>query len=150
MNLLLSIQPIIARRITSGKKKYEYRRTIFKKEVRYIYLYSSSPVRKIVCRFRSSGCLAGSIDEIWEKTGKLSAASEAEYRDYFRNTRTAYAIKIDDLEVFENPLDPYRIIPAFRPPQSFMYIPESFDREITSEVLKTIAATDLQTSRVAK
>jgi predicted transcriptional regulator len=125
MNLLLSIQPVIARRITGGKKKYEYRRAIFKKDVRYIYLYSSSPVRKIVCRFKYSGYLAGSIDEIWEKTGKLSAATEAEYRDYFKNTKTAYAIKIDDLEVFEDPLDPYKIIPAFRPPQSFMYLSET-------------------------
>jgi predicted transcriptional regulator len=125
MDLLLSIQPIIARRITGGKKRYEYRRTIFRKDVRYIYLYSSSPVRKIVCRFRYAGYLAGSIDEVWEKTGKLSAASEAEYRDYFKNARTAYAIKIEDLEVFENPPDPYKIIPDFRPPQSFMYIAES-------------------------
>jgi type I restriction enzyme S subunit len=122
MDLLLSIQPVIARRITSGKKKYEYRRTIFKRKVNHIYLYSSSPVRKIVCRFSCGGCLAGSIDEIWEKTGKLSAAAEAEYRDYFRNTRIAYAIKIEDLLVFEDPRDPYRIIPGFRPPQSFMYM----------------------------
>jgi predicted transcriptional regulator len=124
VDLLLSIQPIIARRISSGKKKYEYRRTIFKKEIRYIYLYSSSPVRKIVCRFTCGGCLSGSIDEIWEKTGKFSAAAELEYRDYFKGTKIAYAIKIDNLVVFENPPDPYKIIPGFRPPQSFGYIKE--------------------------
>jgi predicted transcriptional regulator len=122
MDLLMSIQPIIARRITSGKKKYEYRRTIFKQEVNYIYIYSSAPVQKIVCRFRYAGCLAGNIDEIWGQTGKLSAASEAEYRDYFKGTKIAYAIKIEDLEVFDPPLDPYINNPTFRPPQSFMYI----------------------------
>jgi type I restriction enzyme S subunit len=122
MDLLLSIQPVIARRITGGKKKYEYRRTIFKRKVNRIYLYSSSPVRRVVCRFSCGGCLSGSIDEIWEKTGKLSAASESEYRDYFRNTGIAYAIKIEDLVVFENPPDPRGIIPGFRPPQSFMYL----------------------------
>jgi predicted transcriptional regulator len=124
MNLLMSIQPVIARRISSGKKKYEYRRSIFKRDVDWIYIYSSSPVRKIVCRFKYSGRLAGSIDEIWEKTGRFSAAPEIEYRDYFKNAKTAYAIKIDGLEVFDDPLDPYRIIPGFRPPQSFMYLPQ--------------------------
>ncbi|GHT78609.1 hypothetical protein FACS1894130_05510 [Spirochaetia bacterium] len=122
MDLLLSIQPIIARRITGGKKKYEYRRTIFKQEVNHIYLYSSAPVRKIVCRFKYAGYLAGSIDEIWEQTGRLSAASVAEYRDYFKGTKTAYAIKIEELAVFDPPLDPYKHNPAFRPPQSFMYM----------------------------
>jgi predicted transcriptional regulator len=122
MDLLLSIQPVIARRITSGKKKYEYRRTIFKREVNHIYLYSSLPVGKIVCRFDSGGCLSGTVDEIWDRTGNFSAATEAEYRDYFRNTRIAYAIQIENLVVFDPPLDPYRIIPGFRPPQSFRYI----------------------------
>ncbi|GHV86910.1 hypothetical protein AGMMS50255_2060 [Spirochaetia bacterium] len=124
MDLLLSIQPAIARRITGGKKKYEYRRSIFKQEVNHIYLYSSAPVKKIVCRWRYAGYLAGSIDEIWEKTAKFSAASEAGYRDYLRGKKIAYAICIEDLVVFEPPLDPYKIDPAFRPPQSFMYIRE--------------------------
>ncbi|MDR1025544.1 MAG: hypothetical protein LBL56_07435 [Treponema sp.] len=122
MDLLLSIQPVIARRITSGKKKYEYRRALFKREVRHIYLYSSSPVRKIVCRFTAGGCLSGTINEIWHKTGRLSAAREDEYREYFEGTRIAHAILIENLKVFDPPLDPYALIPAFRPPQSFMYI----------------------------
>jgi predicted transcriptional regulator len=128
MDLLMSIHPIIARRITSGKKRYEYRRTIFKQEVNHIYLYASAPVRKIVCRFKYAGYLADSIDEIWEQTGKLSAASEAEYRDYFKGKKIAYAIRIEDLAVFEPPLDPWnpgdslKNDSAFRPPQSFRYI----------------------------
>ncbi|MDR1618010.1 MAG: hypothetical protein LBS06_03045 [Treponema sp.] len=122
MDLLMSLQPVIARRIISGKKKYEYRRTIFKREINHIYIYSSSPVRKIVCRFKYSGYFSGSVDEIWDRTGKLSAASEAEYRDYFRGTKIAYAIRIEDLVVFGEPLDPYKIDPAFRPPQSFGYV----------------------------
>ena len=128
MDLLLSIQPVIARRITSGKKKYEYRRTIFKQEVDYIYLYATAPVKKIVCRFKYAGYLAGTIDEIWEKTGRLSAASEAGYRDYFRGKKIAYAIRIEEVTVFDPPLDPWNPMgsfknnPAFHPPQSFRYI----------------------------
>jgi predicted transcriptional regulator len=122
MDLLLSIQPVIARCITGGRKKYEYRRAIFKREVRYIYLYSSSPVRKIVCRFSYGGYLSGTVDEIWRKTGGLSAARVDEYREYFEGARVAYAIPVENLEVFDPPLDPYALIPAFRPPQSFMYI----------------------------
>jgi predicted transcriptional regulator len=122
VDLLLSIQPVIARRILSGVKKYEYRRTMFKKEVRHIYLYSSSPVRKIVCRFTCGLRLSGTIDEIWRKTGRFSAAREDEYREYFEGAKTACAILIENLERFDPPLDPYARIPAFRPPQSFRYL----------------------------
>jgi predicted transcriptional regulator len=126
VDLLMSIHPTIARRILSGKMKYEYRRTIFKQAVNNIYIYASSPVRKILCRFKYVGYLTGGIDEIWEKTGNLSAATKAEYLDYFKGKKNAYAIKIEDLVVFNQPLDPYKNNPAFRPPQSFMYIADGF------------------------
>jgi type I restriction enzyme S subunit len=122
MDLLMSLSPVIARRICGGKKKYDYRRSIFKREVEHIYIYSSAPVKKIVCRFTYSGYLSGSVDEIWERTWKFAAAGETEYRDYLKGVKTAYAIPVEGLAVFDPPLDPYEGDPGFRPPQSFRYM----------------------------
>jgi type I restriction enzyme S subunit len=122
MDLLMSLNPAIARRICGGRKKYDYRRSIFKRKVNHIYIYSSFPVKKIVCRFACSGYLSGSVDEIWDRTWKSALAAESEYRDYLKGVKVAYAIPVEDLVVFDPPLDPYRGDPGFRPPQSFRYL----------------------------
>jgi len=49
MNVLLSVKPKYAEEIISGRKKYEFRKSIFKREdIKKMYIYSSSPVKKII------------------------------------------------------------------------------------------------------
>ena len=52
MKVLLSIKPEFADKIFNGTKKYEYRRSIFKKkEVKTVVVYASSPIQKIIGEF---------------------------------------------------------------------------------------------------
>ena len=52
MDVLLSIKPKYVKSIIEGEKRYEFRKTIFKnREINRIYIYSSSPVKKIVASF---------------------------------------------------------------------------------------------------
>jgi predicted transcriptional regulator len=132
VDLLMSIIPMVGRRIMSGKKKYEYRRSIFRKPVNRVYLYLSSPERKIVGYFKYRGYMEGTIREIWEATKEVSAATEAGYLEYFQNTNRAFAIRIDEFINFAEPLDP-RKMPSptpgsgsFLPPQSFYYVKAGF------------------------
>jgi predicted transcriptional regulator len=120
-DLLMSIIPIVGRRIMSGKKKYEYRRSIFRKPVNRVYLYLSSPERKIVGYFKYQGYIEGTVREIWEATKSESATTEAAYLDYFKNTNKAFAIPIDEFINFTDPVDPWET-PGFLPPQSFRYV----------------------------
>ena len=49
MNVLLSVKPKYANEIISGRKKYEFRKLIFKREnIEKVYIYSSSPVKKVI------------------------------------------------------------------------------------------------------
>jgi predicted transcriptional regulator len=121
IDLLMSITPVIGRRIMSGKKKFEYRRSIFRKPVNRIYLYLSSPERKIVGYFMFRGYTEGTVREIWEATKDQSAATEDAYLDYFQNTNKAFAIRIDKFINFAVPVDPWKT-PGFLPPQSFRYV----------------------------
>jgi predicted transcriptional regulator len=120
-DLLMSIIPVVGRRIMSGKKKYEYRRSIFRKPVNRVYLYLSSPERKIAGYFVYKGYIEGTVREIWEATRDKSAATEDAYLDYFKNTNKAFAIKIDEFINFAEPLDPWKTR-GFLPPQSFRYV----------------------------
>jgi len=64
MNILLSIKPKYAELIKSGMKRYEFRRKISKKAGRSkIFIYSTSPVKKITGVFDASMIYQDSLIE---------------------------------------------------------------------------------------
>ncbi len=68
MNVLLSIRPKYAEAIFSGLKRYEFRRTIFRrKDAERVYVYSNSSVGKIVGSFEIEEILKGTPEEIWTR-----------------------------------------------------------------------------------
>jgi predicted transcriptional regulator len=122
LNVLISIKPQFVQKILSGIKKYEYRKKVFKKtNIDKVYIYASSPNKKIVGFFNYSGYLEGTPLEIWNKTKNYSGIKKVEYDEYFINKDKAIAFNIEGLTIFNNPIDPYTTIHNFKPPQSFMY-----------------------------
>ncbi|MBW2740578.1 MAG: ASCH domain-containing protein [Deltaproteobacteria bacterium] len=127
MNVLLSVKPKYAKEIISGRKKYEFRKSIFKRDnVEKMYIYSSSSVRKIIAIVDIDGILSDSPQELWEQCHEDAGISEGEFFDYFKNSETGYAIKIFNVHEFPTPIDPYHLDEDFRPPQSFYYLPISY------------------------
>ena len=127
MNVLLSVKPKYATKIAEGEKKYEFRKRIFKrKDIEQIYIYSTSPVSKIIGVITFKGILEGSTEEIWEECSSYSGMTKEEYFYYFKDQKKAFAIEIKDVKVFTEPVDPYIIFDRFTPPQSFCYLNEDF------------------------
>lgn len=129
MNVLLSVKPKYAEKIVEGKKKYEFRRTIFKKQnIEKVYIYSSSPVSKIVAAFDIEKILKDSPEKIWTLCQKYAGISKKDFFDYFKNSKHAFAIEIGYVESFREFIDPFEIIENFKPPQSFYYLPFNFQQ----------------------
>ena len=127
MNVLLSVKPKYAEEIISGRKKYEFRKSIFKREdIEKMYIYSSSPVKKIIATVDIDGILSDSPQKLWEKCHDDAGISEPEFFNYFKNSDVGYAIKISNVQEFPIPIDPYHLNEDFRPPQSFYYLHMSF------------------------
>jgi type I restriction enzyme S subunit len=127
LKVLLSINPIYAAKIVKGEKKYEFRKRIFKrKDVKQIYIYSTSPVSKIIGMIAINGILEGSTEEIWEKCSLYSGMTKEEFFCYFKDTEKAFAIEIKEVRVFAEPVDPYVVFDRFVPPQFFCYVDEDF------------------------
>jgi len=127
MNVLLSVNPKYVAKIVDGEKKYEFRKRIFKrKDIEHIYIYSTSPVSKIIGIITIKGILEGSTEEIWKNCSLYSGMTEEEYFCYFKGKEKAFAIEIKDVKVFTEPVDPYIIFDRFIPPQSFCYLNEDF------------------------
>lgn len=124
MTVLLSIKPEFADKIFDGTKKYEYRKSIFRRtDIKKIIVYASSPVKKVIGEFTIEDILSDEVDVIWEETAIFSGISKRFYYTYFENRNKAYAIKIGRVTRYEiaRQLSDYSINVA---PQSFAYLEE--------------------------
>ena len=124
MKIILSIKPEFVEEIFSGRKKYEYRKKIFTKDVSSVIVYSTIPVGKFVGEFTIEKIVSGDPAFIWEKTKNHSGVKKEFYDEYFRGRENGYALKISSVKVYKNPIDPFRMIKSFVAPQSFKYITE--------------------------
>jgi len=52
----------------------------------------------------------------------LSGVEENTYLTYCNGTKVIYALEINEIFKFNNPIDPFKIISDFKPPQSFTYL----------------------------
>jgi predicted transcriptional regulator len=123
MDVLLSIKPKYVKSILDGEKRYEFRKTIFKnREINRIYIYSSSPVKKIVGTFEIGGILEGQPVDLWDTVKEFAGIDNRDFFAYFEGKSRAFAIEIQNLQEFHDPIDPYETMPGFVPPQSYCYM----------------------------
>ena len=124
MKVLLSIKPQYAKRIFEGKKKYEYRRNVFKREdIDTIIVYVTKPVGKVIGEFKIDEILEDSPNEIWKKTKLYSGIKKKDYMEYFNKREKGFAIGIKHTQVYDRPLELTDINPQIKSaPQSFMYV----------------------------
>ncbi|MCZ2248211.1 MAG: ASCH domain-containing protein [Bacteroidia bacterium] len=122
MKVLLSIKPEFAFKIFEGKKKFEFRKVIFKNpNVKTVVVYASSPVQRVIGEFEIADILSYDPSEIWRQTKKYSGISEDFFYEYFADREIAHAIKIKNPKKYKQPLhlqDNYNVVP----PQSYVYL----------------------------
>ena len=129
MIALLSIKVKYVKEILNGNKKYEFRKTRFKKEVKRILVYATKPSSSIVCFLDVGEIREDEPKNLWKNLGEFSGLKKKEFFDYFGDRETGVAIEIKDVDEFPEPLIPEKIFAKFTPPQSWIYVPaESFDR----------------------
>lgn len=119
MNAILSIKPKYVEEIKAGRKRYEFRKAVFKQKVEKVYVYASAPVSRIIGEFQPVDVLAGSPDDIWKKTKEFSGISEKFYKEYFEGRTVAYAIVIQNFRLYDSPMP---LPEGVKAPQSYCYI----------------------------
>jgi type I restriction enzyme, S subunit len=123
MNVLLSVKPQYIESILNGDKKYEFRKQMFKRgPIDLVFIYASSPIKKIVGYFKFEEIIEDHPKILWTKLSEVSGLNEDDFFNYFKNKDIGYAIKIDDFKKFSYPAHPNNIIKHFHPPQSFCYV----------------------------
>lgn len=121
MNLLISIKPEVVNKILAYEKLYEFRKSIFKQEVEKIFIYSTYPVKKIVGYFEVGEVIHDSPNVLWNSFSEFSGISKKDFFKYYEGVDKGFAIKINNLHVFDKfiDMDDYD---DFRAPQSFCYV----------------------------
>lgn len=125
MIALFSIKPEFVEKIFSGEKLYEYRKAIFKSDVKKIVVYCTKPVGKIVGEFTVADVLEGCPSSIWDETCDASGVEEGFYKEYFSGRDKGFAINIGEPRLYDEEIDPYSLFESFTAPQSFSYLEDS-------------------------
>ncbi len=128
MKVLFSINPKHVESILSGKKQVEYRKTICRRPVDTVLIYSTAPVQRVVAQAKLKKVLVDTPDNIWELTKEKSGVSREFFMDYFAGKKSAVAYELEDIEKFPEP----KLLRDFGlsyVPQSFAYIDVKEDEE---------------------
>lgn len=118
---LLSIKPEFAEEIFQGRKKYEFRRSIFKRSIDVVVVYVTSPVMKVIGEFDVENIIQEPIENLWRKTKHSAGIDENRFMIYFDGKDDGYALEIGKVRIYDEPLD-LKIHFGVRPPQSYMYL----------------------------
>ena len=90
MKVLLSIKPEFVHEIFQGRKKYEYRKSIFARHVTKVIVYSTKPEGMIVGEFTIKAVLQYPPKELWERTHDDSGISKKYFDEYFEGRDKGY------------------------------------------------------------
>ncbi len=121
--VLLSLKPVFAARILSGEKRFEFRRTRFRRRVvTAALMYSNSTERRIVGAFEIDTIHEAPPARLWTKYCSLAGIDERTFFEYFEGVDRGYAIAISRVHRFIPAVDPKRASPGFVAPQSFCYL----------------------------
>ncbi len=119
--VLISIKPEYVNKILNGTKKYEYRRTLAKKNVSALVIYSTWPVKEIVGEVDVIGTIEMAPSSLWEKTKKEAGISRKKYREYFKKRKKACTYVLGVVTKYENSKK-LSDIGVQQAPQSFLYL----------------------------
>lgn len=127
--LLLSIRPVYAKAILSGRKRVELRRTRPRvEEGTSVLIYASSPRCALLGGATVAKVEAGAPSALWDDVRHDADVTRRVFREYFQGAASAYAIWLRDAWTYLQPIGLATMrhrLPGFTPPQSYRYLQAS-------------------------
>lgn len=124
-SIILPIKSKYVEKILSSEKKYEYRKKLCSKDIERIYIYETSPVKKIVGEAYIDKKIFLDKEVLWNMSKDFSGINKLDYDKYFSTQEKAGAYSIKSVKKYKTPITLDSIGINYTP-QSFVY----FDEEI--------------------
>ena len=121
MDVLISIKPQYVEKIISKEKLYEFRRSVFKREVHNVVIYATAPEKKIVGSFELDGIIRDTPSNLWDNFSNKAGICEKDFFNYFDGKDEGFALKVGELDILDDFID-VSCLDDFKAPQSFMYV----------------------------
>lgn len=109
-------------KILSGEKRCELRKRLPNSDLKYILIYATTPLARVVGYAEVKELHKNSVSNIWNRFSKVAGISRKDYLDYFSNSDVACSIELSKVYKFVRPFKVSDISDDFRVPQSFCYI----------------------------
>ena len=119
---MLAVQPAFARLILEGRKKVEFRKVRFAREVSHVLMYATAPVMRIVGCFRVRGIDEGPPTKLWERYERVGGIEREAFWRYYARSRFGVAIRVGDVVELGDPVTLRAAGCSAVPPQSFKYV----------------------------
>ncbi len=126
--ILLSVKPRFANAIAAGNKTCEVRRRFpALPPGTLVYLYSSSPERKVIGHARLNTFLSRSPSDVWRHYSTEIGIDREYLFSYLDGVRAASLLFLESPQLWSRqmPLSTLRIELEIEPPQSFRYLDDA-------------------------
>ena len=122
--ILMSINPQHVANIMCGKKVFEFRKRACKRKVDKIYIYSTTPIMKVVGEAQVEDVLIDHPNAICKVTSRQAGIDKEFFDKYFFDREEAVAYKLKNIIEYTAPksLSDLGVRIA---PQSYQYIEEA-------------------------
>jgi len=119
--VLLPIRPRYASFIMDGRKKVEFRKTVFSSHPEFVVVYASSPVQRVLGYFRVSAVEVASVDSLWEDYAHVGCIGRDDFAAYYGDRDTGVVLRIGEVVALSEPMALADLGLNPRPPQSYSY-----------------------------
>jgi predicted transcriptional regulator len=128
--VLLSLRPKYAKLIYSGQKRAELRRTRPSRQVTDVFVYETSPVRKVTGWFRVLRVQTTSPSSAWKRFRRMLSITRSEFRSYLQGKKLATLYLIRSFRKFKVAVSLAKVVRTGRPPQSYRYLDKRSTRAL--------------------
>lgn len=126
--LIISVKPEYAKKILTGEKTIELRKSAPKKVGvnDFLFLYVTSPIMELWGIYQIENIIKEVPQKLWMNHGEKTGINKTEFTSYFSKSKNAYGIQLKEIKNFSNLSiklnDLKKVIPGFMPPQTYSYI----------------------------
>ena len=120
--VLLSVRPEFAEAILTGEKRYEFRKRPFPVDVFEVFIYATSPSKRILGRFTVAHVAVTTPAGAWLNFGREGAIDKKRFLSYYATRDVAICIRVGRVDRASHGVDLRRVLPSFHAPQSFRYV----------------------------
>jgi predicted transcriptional regulator len=119
---LLSIHPRYADAILDGSKRVEFRRSSYPAAARFIVIYSTAPVQRVIGWFEIDGFSTGSPGDLWRRYRDTGQVTDEAFLRYFDACPVGTAIQVGRAVRLTDPVTLDHLSPGLTAPQSYRYL----------------------------